>query len=297
MFLSPSSKCLKINGNGVYKPTINRTSKKVALFCNARDEKNIKEWAAHHLLIGFDSIIIFDHKSVIPLTNVFKNFDKRVSIIRINLDEVTENDKNIKKFLMNKAINIAVKMNYDWFIYLDADEFLIINKFFKGVKHLLNSYSYGDSLGINWVMFGSNNLVEEPNGLILENYTRSNLYIDQHVKSFVRPNEVKFSDNPHYYHIRDPSRMLGIDYRRINFPQCCNNLKIPYYRAPVYIAHYVYQSEETYRKRKIDLKGDDGCVRQDIGKEIHKYYNNIINLQPQKYVSQIKEFLNYYDKL
>ena len=38
-------------------------NKKVALFTNARDEKHIKEWAAHHLLIGFEYIFIFDHKS------------------------------------------------------------------------------------------------------------------------------------------------------------------------------------------------------------------------------------------
>ena len=61
-------------------------TKKVALFTNARDELHIKEWAAHHLLIGFDQIIIFDHKSKIPLTNVFQNFDKRVKIINVSLN-------------------------------------------------------------------------------------------------------------------------------------------------------------------------------------------------------------------
>jgi hypothetical protein len=294
MNLASSSNCLRVPGNGIYKPIINRTANKVGLFCNARDEKNIKEWAAHHLLLGFDYIIIFDHKSIIPLTEVFKNFDKRVSIIRIDMDKVNGNDKNIKKHLMNKAINIALKMNFDWFIYLDADEFLILNKFFKGVKHFLNSYSYADSLGVNWVMFGSNNLVEEPDGLILENYTQSSLTLNQHVKSFVRPREAKFSSNPHYYSIKDPSKMLGINFKKINYPQCWNKLNMPFYNSPAYIAHYVYQSEETYKKRKVKLIGDDGSVRGDMGKEIHKLYNEIINLQPQKYVKQIKEFLQHY---
>jgi hypothetical protein len=40
---------------------------KTMLFTNARDEKNMKEWVAHHLLLGFDLIYIFDHKSKIPL--------------------------------------------------------------------------------------------------------------------------------------------------------------------------------------------------------------------------------------
>lgn len=276
----------------IYKPKINREAKKVGIFCNARDEKNIKEWAAHHLLIGFDSIIIFDHKSKIPLTDIFSNFDKKVSIIKINLE-----DGNIKQKLMNNAIMIANRINLDWFIYLDADEFLILNKLFKGIKHFLDTYSYADSIAINWVMFGSNNLIEEPRGLILENYTKSCLMLDQHVKSFVRPQEAKYSDNPHYYHIRNASRALGLLFNKLQHPQCFSIINLPYYRSPAYIAHYVYQSEETYINRKIKLKGDDGRVRSDMGKEIHNHYNHVINLQTQKYIKQIKDFLNYYDNI
>ena len=40
----------------------------VYLFTNARDEPNIAEWVAHHLLLGFDRIHIFDHKSVTPIS-------------------------------------------------------------------------------------------------------------------------------------------------------------------------------------------------------------------------------------
>ena len=102
----------------IYKPRNYGITKSVALFTNARDEKNIKEWAAHHLLIGFDKIII------------------------------------------------------DWFIYLDADEFLILGNQFIGVKHFLNHFKNAHSLGINWLFFGSNNHVSDPEGLILENYTK-----------------------------------------------------------------------------------------------------------------------------
>lgn len=273
----------------IYKSPIDRCAKKVGVFSNARDEKNIKEWSAHHLLIGFDLVIIFDHKSKIPLSQVFSNFDKRVIIKRIELE-----NGNIKEFLMNKAINIAKKLNLDWFIYLDADEFLILCKAFKGVKHFLNTYSYGDSIGVNWLMFGSNYLIKEPDGLILENYTRSRELLDQHVKSFVRPHEVKNSDNPHYYHIRNPLKMIGINFKVLKPQYYFNDIQMPFYKAPAYIAHYVYQSEESYIKRKVNLPADNGTIRGNMGKEIHNYYNDGINTQPQKYVQQIKEFLNYY---
>jgi hypothetical protein len=56
----------------IYKKPIKKYTNKVGLFCNARDEINIKEWASHHLIIGFDIIIIFGHKSKQPLKEIFK---------------------------------------------------------------------------------------------------------------------------------------------------------------------------------------------------------------------------------
>ena len=265
----------------------------VALFTNARDEKNIKEWAAHHLLIGFDIIFIFDHKSKESLSDIFNNFDKRVIIINASYI-----DKNVKLTLMNMAVPIAKQYNCDWMIYLDADEFLILNKVFIGVKHFLSKYNYAHSIGINWLMFGSNNLVSEPSGLILENYTKSELYLNKHVKSFVRPNEILKAENPHYYNIRQPSRMYGIN-KKLNYEEkSFNTFTIPFYKSLAYIAHYVNQSEETYIKRKQLLPRDDiGEFRDKIDtKLIHNLYNDGTNLQPKmKYSKHVKSFLEQYN--
>jgi hypothetical protein len=91
--------------------------------------------------------------------------------------------------------------------------------------------------------------------------------------------------------------MLGINFKILTYPYSFNKINIPYNRAPAYIAHYVYQSEKTYINRKIKLKGDDGTIRSDMGKEIHNLYNDVINLDPQKYIKQIKEFLQYYENI
>ena len=45
----------------------------VILFTNARDEPNIAEWVAHHLLLGFDKVIIFDHLSKVPIKTTIPN--------------------------------------------------------------------------------------------------------------------------------------------------------------------------------------------------------------------------------
>ena len=90
----------------------------VYLFTNARDEPKIAEWIAHHLLLGFDKIHVFDHKSVTPISNTIGSLisDKRVNITRVEMDG------SIKLDLMTRAVQISQKNNASWMLYLDADE-------------------------------------------------------------------------------------------------------------------------------------------------------------------------------
>jgi hypothetical protein len=264
-----------------------KINNKVMLFTNARDEKNIKEWAAHHLLLGFDLIYIFDHKSKIPLKTVFSNFDQRVQVERCEMSN------KIKLNLMNRASKIAKILNVDWMIYLDADEFIILNNF-KNVKDLLYVFNFADQLAINWVCFGSNNHVKDPPGLILENYTKSVGKLDQHVKSFVRPSQVISATNPHFYNIMNPIRNITINKKIISPPKPFNPCNIKFNESIAYVAHYLMQSEETYKRRKTDLPSDDsGTFRGSIPSDFHKLYNSTENLHPKlKYSSNVSEFLS-----
>jgi len=265
--------------------------KKVILFTNARNEKNIKEWAAHHLLIGFSAICIFDHKSDPPIEPQFTNFDKRVKILRV------EFENPVKLRLMNMAVSIAKQNNFDWMLYLDADEFLILNSF-RGVKRMLTQFSYAHSLSINWLMFGTNNHIKEPVGLILENYTKSDLIPNDHVKTFVRPQEVINARNPHWFTIYNPSHMITITNKIMEPVNGCyafNPCKVEYCEQHAYIAHYVNQSEETYMKRKILLEADDGTGFRNTNPNLHKQHNEVQNNDPKnKYAENVKLFLKQF---
>jgi len=282
MFLSKNNN--KVNHS------INILAKKVMLFTNARNEIHIKEWAAHHLLIGFDKIIIFDHKSDIPLKTVFHGFDKRVITM-----SVSKMENGIKMPLMNVALKMAKNLHADWFIYLDADEFIILNNSLKSVKHLLNIHNDADSLAINWLMFGSNYLKTEPTGLILESYTRSSSELADLVKCFVRPQKTLNATNPHHYNMMDLERCNGTNHKKIK-PNCpINKHKTPYALSNAYIAHYVYQSEETFTRRKLMLPADDtGTFREGSNVQaIHDLYNDVENTYPKdKYANNVQTFLS-----
>lgn len=260
-------------------------SRKTILFTNARDEKNIKEWVTHHILLNFDIVYIFDHKSKVPLKNEFYNFSKRVIVERI------EWDNPVKIPLMQYAVSIAKRIGADWMLYLDADEFLVLNRY-MGVKHLLNNYNFAHSLGINWLMFGSNYHKKDPNGLLIENYTKSEQKLNQHVKTFVRPEYVTSAINPHYYNVAFPNRAFSMNLKNMaNTP--FNVWDIDYKDAPAFISHYINQSEETYMNRKIKLPRDDLLGNRTIELNMHKQYNDVDNfLVRDKYAATVKHFLN-----
>lgn len=260
----------------------------VALFTNARDEKYIKEWAAHHLLLGFDYIFIIDHLSAIPLTSVFRNFSKRVIVSTCIING------NIKIELMNTAITIAKKYKVDWFIYLDADEFIILNhKTITNIKQFLQVYNAADMVGINWLMFGSNSLDKDPPNII-GHFTKSDLILNNHIKSFVRTNEVINADTPHVYNIKNPANFFCYNHRMPGITSY-HDYNIPFFKAPIYIAHYVIQSKESYIRRKHNKPRDDSGTFRDKNdiKNIHLLHNTVDNLQPKiQYEKKIGEFFN-----
>jgi len=266
---------------------------RVILFTNARDEAKIKEWATHHLLIGFSHIVIFDHKSKNPLKNVFGNFDKRVKIINVsNL----KNGIAIKMKLMNYAAKIANNLKADWMLYLDADEFLILNKSIFGVKHLLGKYNSAASIGVNWLMFGSNYLDKEPKGTIIESYTRCEQNLNKHVKSFTRPSRIINASNPHYYNVHDKNRVVSITGHMMNGNLAFNPTNVPYDQVPAYIAHHVHQSKETFIRRKISFPRDDSGTSRGLSQKaidnLHNSFNQVLNEYPKlKYAENINKFL------
>lgn len=263
----------------------------VYLFTNARDEPNIAEWIAHHILLGFDKVIVFDHLSKEHInTKIKTNFDNKLEVKRV------DGSGNIKIKLMMDAVNIACSRNVSWMLYLDADEFLLLNSGITNIKKLLAYFSNADSVAINWLFFGSSGHITQPKGLITENFIKSDMILDKHVKTFVRPYIVKSVSNPHYYLITNPLRCYAVTGSRVTMGPF-NNQPLPFIKTPAYIAHYYIQSEEEHLRRK-GRTMDDGNPKKDSGlaAQVHTIYNKVVNNQLQnKYSNNIKEFLKKYD--
>lgn len=268
----------------------------IVLFTNARDEPKLAEWVAHHLLLGFDRIIIFDHLSQIPIKEQLHQyaslFSSKVTIIPVN------GGGNVKNVLGNRAIHMARRINASWMLYLDADEFLCINMKSKtdnsllSVKQLLNQWHFADAISINWLMYGTNGHKTQPDGFLMDNFTKSEMLLDKHVKTFVRPFATKQVIDPHTYKLYNPNRYFSIDGKpKAETP--FYPVKYVFTKAPAYIAHYCIQSEEEFKRRK-GRQMDDGnpAYASTVDSSFFDIGNTVVNNQVQyKYSNRIKEFL------
>lgn len=259
---------------------------RIILFTNARDEDNILEWTLHHLNFGFDEIYITDHKSIIPIKDTLNKItDKRIKIYREDSEFTTGSYKiRAKGTFITRAINHAVENNFDYMIYLDADEFLILKEY-DDVKQFMLKYQDYDQVGLNWLLFGTNLHDTTPTGTILENYTKCDRNLNPHLKSFVKPTEIVNWENTHAYFIKNMDKSISADFNKLNEQKPFfygQNLSIE--KSCGYIAHYMYQCYETYAKRKLNRPRDGtNTFYPPITREVlHTKFNDIENLYPME---------------
>ena len=251
----------------------------IILCTNARNESNILEWVIHHLNLGFNHIYIVDHKSDIPIKYVLRNVSSKfVTIDRLDYDI-------IKTTLIKNAVIKSLKLKFKWMLYLDCDEFLILNDDIS-IHAFIDKYKQYDQICINWLMFGSNNLNIAPiNNTILETYTKCNTKLDKHVKTILNLSQKVFTiPNPHIYILPNMNNSVHTDYTKLNSinPFFYDNPS-HYSQVSAYIAHYVDQAYDIYYKRKILLPRDDilNAYRTlNSKKELHRNNNNDINMTP-----------------
>lgn len=274
---------------------------KVFLFTNARDEPSILEWAIHHILLGFTHVFIYDHKSIKPIQTLLsqyntkfpknKHLTNRITVIRLNNDPVvSKKSTNIKLPLMNLALKYSIHENADWLLYLDADEFLTLNPSvlnhananINPVKQLLTKFHFADTLSVNWLMFGSSQHETQPeNQCIINTFTHSDKVLDPHVKTFVRPKYVFNTFNPHYYPAIHASRSFAVTGNKMHPHSPFNSVKMPFFNAPAYIAHYVVQSKQEFLRRKGRAMDDGSGTKSGMYplKNLHIVHNAQLNEQ------------------
>ena len=176
-------------------------------------------------------------------------------------------------------------------IYLDADEYIYLKNTNK-IHQLLSKFQNIDSLSLNWVMFGSNNHITQPSGLLIDNFTCSDTIANKHIKMFVRPNKVTLCTNPHFYVTKLTAKNKHISGFIMPSKTPFFDTNQDYTTMDAFIAHYVMQSEHEFSRRKGRIMDDGTVNKNESYPDMHLHHNVCANtLLRDKYSAEIKKTL------
>jgi hypothetical protein len=145
----------------------------------------IVEWLAFHMLVGFNQFRIYAHKTNDGMTQTLLRLARHypITVHAIDMDHAPQLQAYQHAYTTYGG-------QADWMAFIDGDEFLFPTAHATMAEALASFDGQAlSALGAYWMCYGSSGHLEEPQGLVLENYRRhSRLDFDQnrHVKTIVR---------------------------------------------------------------------------------------------------------------
>ena len=247
----------------------------------------IKEWIAFHYLVGFRKFYIFLHKC--------SDNTKKI------LDEL-KNKFDIKFFIVDENIEVPQRKCYedsyknfghevDWMAFIDADEFLFPVSS-DSMETVLNEFSNKklSAIGVYWSCFGSSGYIEEPKGLIIENYkykAKDGYPNNRHVKSMVRGG-LNIPINVYDFHtFQTPLGTHDENLRPITSGLTDYE---PTYKK-FCINHYVTQSRSFFLNFKSKFSTPDGSPLRDEGYWEEHDTNEVLDSSVDRFIEPLKKIL------
>ena len=133
---------------------------KVALCGIAKNENRyINEWLDYHIGLGVDKVFIYDNND--------PNGEKITDVV--HNDNVTVIDYRGKKYAQSIAYSDCFEKHheeFDWIIYIDIDEFIVLEEPLKTIKDFLslNVFNHADIIRLNWIHFSDNEQLDVKDG-------------------------------------------------------------------------------------------------------------------------------------
>ena len=237
---------------------------KTCVYVNVKNEKRIIEFVQYYFKIGVDYFIFFDDNSTNDVKHILiqNNINNnKYTVLYTGERDFFNGVYNTKDHWYNEIIPILIKNNIDYVIHVDADEFLFLGKY-KNINELIEYYQPFDSLRINWLVFGSNNIIRNKTDNIIRVFDKSSLQLSNYIKCLTKVTSICSDKNswlpsPHALSINDDCIKKNI-FNEI----LINNTNIntqdllikDYTKAPIYIAHYMSQDIATFVDRKVCSK-------------------------------------------
>lgn len=213
----------------------------------------IVEWLAFHMLAGFNRFYIYCHLCDDGMQETLAKLARRYPITAY----AVESGDRPQLAAYQHAWDTH-NADIDWMAFIDGDEFLFAPSH-ADVAEALAEYAEHplSALAAYWICYGSNGHVQEPEGLIIENYPRhsgSDFGPNRHVKSIVRGGQAIQCTGSHLF--VTPNGTYDEQLRLMQSPVLSDPASAPSH-ATFRINHYVTQSLAYYTDVKEKMAAAD----------------------------------------
>lgn len=257
------------------------------IYTSSLDELNINQFISHYISLGFDHIFIREDPNSKFNIQYFikKEYVSSTTVLRF---ETGSQSSDTKYFIDN----FLSKTEYEYCLFIDADEFLYLKNYDTIQEFLSDGYNEYDTICFRWVLFG-HGFVENQSiyDSIIDNFQysectispsthtmkcmiRSKLLINNLIWS-AKNNEYIFANHIFTDYIHFENRAYYPDSKNIILP---NNSNLDPMEADFFLAHYITQSLNYYLTRKSN-RVKHGSWKSDADND---------NRSREKYKTEIK---------
>jgi Glycosyltransferase family 92 len=244
------------------------SSKIYAITSIQRDrEPWLLEWLSFHMVVGFNRFYLYLHNCADGSVELAQRLARHYPIAVHPIDVPVQPQLIAYQHAWN-----SYGAQVDWMAFLDGDEFLFPTQA-PTIAEALARYERTQlsALGVYWMCYGSSGHLEDPPGLLMENFTRHahlEFIANKHVKSIVRggsdPVQMTGSHRFETVHGTFDEQLRSVTHG------CMQNLTPSYQQLR--INHYATQSYDFFKRRKQHAgaaDGDPNMVRPDAWFEAH----------------------------
>jgi hypothetical protein len=240
----------------------------------------LDEWILHYIYHGVDHFYLVNDNSNDEFQKIISKYAEYITIYDNDVET-----KNVgRQSIIYEKYFRPILPQSKWFAILDLDEFLYSPTTIN-IKDILSKYEGVSQIQVNWLQFGSNNHIYQPNSVV-EGFTRrapidnSKPYFS-YKTIFLGNRIVSFGIHSHTM-LAGPQ--LYLKYDEVNIQDLVIN-------------HYSIQSQDFFMRIKAtrgDINNwfDHQKLSRDLeyfkGYDINEIYDDRLYLQNQKIISTIK---------
>ena len=249
------------------------------------------EWLAFHYVVGFRNFYFYAHHCSDNSTEQLTRLSARLNIQAFELKDL----RDYIQLQVYQHCYDTFNKDVDWLAFIDGDEFLYPVEA-PTLQDVLAHYEDRtlSALAVYWLMFGSNGHMDEPDGLIIDNYTRrAKLEARENklVKSIVRGGEsIQCLRNAHLFTTENGTfdeLMRPVD--RGHMPEVeptFNKIRINHYSCQSY--HYYHGFKRTsgmadagHNMPRPDDWWDSRNKNDILDTTIHRFRADVVELKAE----------------